>query len=129
MKLVDVVITKPNDQIVLATANGMAIRFSKRDARPMAETLRGSKVISLRKEDEVVGMVVADQPRHFSPRASLVTANVPPSDLVMRWPGTATVDMRRVRGGPSKRSRRRGTGSRSRGSQFCQQIPNAAPRR
>ena len=67
-ELVDVVITKPNDQIVLSTANGMAIRFAESDARPMGRNTSGVKGISLRKGDELVGMVVAD------PTATLLTA-------------------------------------------------------
>lgn len=67
-ELVDVVVTKPNDQIVLATANGMAIRFAESDARPMGRNTSGVKGISLKSGDEVVGMVVAD------PTATLLTA-------------------------------------------------------
>lgn len=67
-ELVDVVITKPADQIVLATANGMAIRFAESDARPMGRNTSGVKGISLKRNDEVVGMVVAD------PTATLLTA-------------------------------------------------------
>ena len=66
-ELVDVVITKPNDQIVLSTANGMAIRFSERDARSMGRNTSGVKGISLKKGDSLVGMVVAD------PDATLLT--------------------------------------------------------
>ena len=67
-ELVDVVITKPGDEIILATAEGMAIRFSEADARPMGRNSSGVKGISLRKEDSLVGMVVAD------PDATLLTA-------------------------------------------------------
>jgi len=66
-ELVDVVITKPRDQIVLATAGGMAIRFSERDARAMGRNTSGVKGISLKKGDSLVGMVVAD------PEATLLT--------------------------------------------------------
>jgi DNA gyrase subunit A len=66
-ELVDVVITKPKDQIVLSTANGMAIRFSERDARSMGRNTSGVKGISLKKGDSLVGMVVAD------PTATLLT--------------------------------------------------------
>ena len=59
-ELVDVVITKPKDQIVLSTAGGMAIRFAENDARSMGRNTSGVKGISLKKGDEVVGMVVAD---------------------------------------------------------------------
>ena len=67
-ELVDVVVTKPDDQIVLATANGMAIRFPESHARSMGRNTSGVKGISLRKGDAVVGMVVAD------PTATLLTA-------------------------------------------------------
>ncbi len=69
-ELVDVVVTKPNDQIVLATAGGRAIRFAEADARPMGRNTSGVKGISLKKGDELVGMVVAD------PTATLLTACV-----------------------------------------------------
>ena len=67
-ELVDVVITKPKDQIVLATAGGMAIRFSEADVRSMGRNTSGVKGISLKSKDEVVGMVVAD------PNTTLLTA-------------------------------------------------------
>ena len=66
-ELVDVVVAKPNDQIVLATANGMAIRFAESNARSMGRNTSGVKGISLKKGDELVGMVVAD------PTATLLT--------------------------------------------------------
>jgi DNA gyrase subunit A len=66
-ELVDVVVTKPGDEIVLSTANGMAIRFHEADARPMGRNTSGVKGITLRKGDDVVGMVVAD------PDATLLT--------------------------------------------------------
>jgi DNA gyrase subunit A len=46
----------------------MAIRFAESDARPMGRNTSGVKGISLRKGDELVGMVVAD------PTATLLTA-------------------------------------------------------
>jgi DNA gyrase subunit A len=67
-ELVDVVVTKPGDEIILATAQGMAIRFSEADARPMGRNSSGVKGISLGKGDSLVGMVVAD------PDATLLTA-------------------------------------------------------
>ncbi len=67
-ELVDVVITKQNDQIVLATANGMAIRFPESQCRSMGRNTSGVKGISLKRDDMVVGMVVAD------PNATLLTA-------------------------------------------------------
>ena len=57
-ELVDVVITEPGDEVVLATANGMAIRFSEADARPMGRNTSGVKGIAIRSDDQLIGMVV-----------------------------------------------------------------------
>ena len=46
-ELVDVVVAKPGDELVLATANGMAIRFKESDARPMGRNSSGVKGIRL----------------------------------------------------------------------------------
>ena len=59
-ELVDVVITEPGDEVVLATAKGMAIRFKETDARTMGRNSSGVKGVSLGAEDELVGMVVAN---------------------------------------------------------------------
>jgi DNA gyrase subunit A len=67
-ELVDIVVTKAGDEVVLATARGMAIRFKESDARPMGRNTSGVKGISLQGDDELVGMVVAD------PDAMLLTA-------------------------------------------------------
>lgn len=67
-ELVDVVVAQTGDELVLATANGMAIRFSEADARPMGRNSSGVKGISLQRGDELVGMVVAD------PEQTLLTA-------------------------------------------------------
>ena len=69
-ELVDVVVTKPGDELVLSTSNGLAIRFGEADARPMGRNTSGVKGINLSKGDKLVGMVVAD------PEASLFTACV-----------------------------------------------------
>jgi len=67
-ELVDVVVTKPGDEVVLSTAKGMAIRFSEADARSMGRNTSGVKGINLQRGDELVGMVVA------APDATLLTA-------------------------------------------------------
>jgi DNA gyrase subunit A len=59
--LIDVVLTHAGDEIVLATRQGMAIRFDENQARAMGRNTRGVKGINLTEGDEVVGMVVADQ--------------------------------------------------------------------
>ncbi len=52
-------ITSGHDQLILATRDGMSIRFDEQDARAMGRTARGVKAISLEGDDQVVGMVVA----------------------------------------------------------------------
>ena len=66
-ELIDAVITKPGDELVLATAKGMAIRFPESDARPMGRDTSGVRGIKLGAGDHLVGMVVAD------PAATLLT--------------------------------------------------------
>lgn len=61
--LVDVRIVEGDDDLVLSTSTGMAIRFNHEDARPMGRATRGVKGINLAKDDIVVGMVVADPER------------------------------------------------------------------
>jgi DNA gyrase subunit A len=64
-EVVDVVVTKPGDEVVLSTAHGMAIRFRQSDVRPMGRDASGVKGISLIGDDRVVGMVVADPAAHL----------------------------------------------------------------
>jgi len=66
-ELVDAVVTRPGDELILATAKGMAIRFPEGDARPMGRDTSGVRGIKLGSGDRVVGMVVAD------PDATLLT--------------------------------------------------------
>merc|ERR1711964_348821 len=66
-ELVDVVVTKPGDEVILATATGMAIRFQESDVRSMGRNTSGVKGIALSGQDELVGMVVAD------PQGTLLT--------------------------------------------------------
>ena len=48
-------------QLILGSRNGMAIRFSESDARPMGRSAYGVRGMQLREGDEVVGMsVIAD---------------------------------------------------------------------
>ncbi|MBN1765466.1 MAG: hypothetical protein JW860_09440, partial [Sedimentisphaerales bacterium] len=54
-------ITSGDDDIILGTRNGMAIRFHEEDVRAMGRTARGVKGITLRNSDMVVDMVVARQ--------------------------------------------------------------------
>ena len=53
--LINVIRTMGNDNIVLATANGMAICFNENDVRPMGRDAGGVKGITLVGDDYVVG--------------------------------------------------------------------------
>ena len=58
--LLDVKLTSGQDEIIIATSNGKAIRFNEAKVRPMGRTATGVRAVSLVHEfakDEVVGMV------------------------------------------------------------------------
>lgn len=52
--------TEGNDQVIIATKKGMAIRFNENDIRPMGRLARGVRAVRLREGDEVVGMSIVD---------------------------------------------------------------------
>ncbi|MHC4957783.1 MAG: DNA gyrase subunit A [Planctomycetota bacterium] len=56
--LLGAVLLTGNEEVVIATADGMAIRFNEKDVRRMGRTARGVRGIKLRAGDESVGMVV-----------------------------------------------------------------------
>src|SRR5213596_3544607 len=57
-ELIDVQVTDGKNDIVLATAHGMSIRFHEKDVRDMGRTTTGVKGIELDKKDHVIDMVV-----------------------------------------------------------------------
>jgi DNA gyrase subunit A len=57
-ELIDVQLTDGNNDIVLATRDGMSIRFQESDVREMGRATTGVKGIELESGDEVIGMVV-----------------------------------------------------------------------
>ncbi|MBV8780004.1 MAG: DNA gyrase subunit A [Phycisphaerae bacterium] len=57
-ELIGVEITSGEDQILLGTKHGMAIRFDEKDVRAMGRPAGGVKGIELDDEDEVVSMIV-----------------------------------------------------------------------
>jgi len=65
--VIGVAITHGDDQIVLGTRNGTAIRFKETNVRPMGRVATGVRGVHLRKGDEVVDMAVVD------PTATLLT--------------------------------------------------------
>jgi DNA gyrase subunit A len=57
-ELIEVQITDGTNDVVLATRNGMSIRFSEKDAREMGRATTGVRGIQLGADDRVIGMVV-----------------------------------------------------------------------
>src|SRR5262249_58591624 len=60
-RLIAVAETDGSRNLVIGTKNGMAIRFSEEDARPMGRTAAGVRGIQLREGDEVVAMQVVGE--------------------------------------------------------------------
>jgi DNA gyrase subunit A len=57
-ELIDVQVCDQNSDIILATKDGMSIRFHQSDVRDMGRATTGVKGIELEEGDEVIGMVV-----------------------------------------------------------------------
>lgn len=58
-ELINVELTDGNRQIILATKNGLAVRFEERNVRPTGRSSQGVRGINLKDNDEVIGMEVA----------------------------------------------------------------------
>ena len=58
--LIGAAISSGDNEIILGTRNGLAIRFSEETVRPCGRTARGVKGIGLRPNDEVVDLLVVD---------------------------------------------------------------------
>ena len=59
--LIGVSITGGQDEIILGTRDGMAIRFHEEQARSMGRVSMGVRGIKLRREDHVVAMVIVEK--------------------------------------------------------------------
>jgi len=57
-KLISVKMTEGNNDIVLGTRNGFAVRFNEKDVRDMGRTATGVRGVRLTKGDHVVGLLV-----------------------------------------------------------------------
>ena len=68
-ELIRVGVTQGDQDILLGTRSGLAIRFNEADARAIGRTARGVKGIRLAKDDEVIGMEV------LSPDATILTVS------------------------------------------------------
>ncbi len=54
-------LTQGESELIVATKNGMAIRFNENDARPLSRTARGVKAITLGEDDCVIGMATVTE--------------------------------------------------------------------
>jgi DNA gyrase subunit A len=52
--------TNGDNEVLISTAEGQAIRFHEKDARPMGRVSRGVRGIRLRKDDHVIGMDIVE---------------------------------------------------------------------
>lgn len=57
-KLVEAKLSDGNNDVIIGTRNGMAIRFNEKDVRDMGRTATGVRGIKLGKNDVVIGMIV-----------------------------------------------------------------------
>ncbi len=57
-ELIETCITHGDEQIIIASSGGLAVRFDERDARPMGRDTRGVKGMTLNEGDHVVSMAV-----------------------------------------------------------------------
>ena len=64
-ELMDVKLTSGEDELIIGTRKGMAIRFSEQEVRSMGRTARGVRGISLRKEDNIVGLELAQNGKYL----------------------------------------------------------------
>jgi DNA gyrase subunit A len=53
--------TTGDNEVVISTADGQAIRFHEKDVRPMGRVSRGVRGIRLRQGDQVIGMDIVEQ--------------------------------------------------------------------
>jgi DNA gyrase subunit A len=53
--------TTGDNEVIISTSQGQAIRFHERDARPMGRVSRGVRGIRLRAGDQVIGMDIAQE--------------------------------------------------------------------
>ena len=59
-ELIQVQLTDGEEDLIVATHNGLSIRFNEKDVRSMGRTTRGVKAITLSKGDYVIGVAVVN---------------------------------------------------------------------
>lgn len=64
-ELISVKLTNGEEDLILVTQKGMAIRFNEKDVRDMGRTAMGVKGVSLKKEDLVVSMEIVEKDKYL----------------------------------------------------------------
>lgn len=59
-ELIDVCLTDGDKNVIIATRDGMAVKFHESDVRAMGRSAAGVRGITLKDQDIVIGMVIAD---------------------------------------------------------------------
>lgn len=62
-ELIKTKLTDGKQNIIIATKNGMAVKFNEQDVREVGRAAKGVRAIRLKGGDEVIGMVVAKEDR------------------------------------------------------------------
>jgi DNA gyrase subunit A len=60
-RMIECKLTNGNNDVILGTAEGQAVRFHESAARELGRNTRGVKGITLRGSDRVVGMIIVDE--------------------------------------------------------------------
>ena len=58
-EVIEVILTEGKQQILMASKNGQAVKFSEQDVRIVGRASVGVRGIRLAKDDEVIGMIIA----------------------------------------------------------------------
>jgi len=66
-RLIDVKLTAGNQEVIIGTRDGMAVRFNEQEVRAMGRFVQGVRAITLRGDDVVIGMEVC------RPNATILT--------------------------------------------------------
>jgi len=70
-ELIDVKLTSGEDELIIGTKKGMAIRFSEKQVRSMGRTARGVRGITLAPNDQLIGLELVESGKYLL----VVTAN------------------------------------------------------
>lgn len=60
-ELIDAILTDGKTELIIATSNGMAVRFNENNIRQMGRTAAGVRGIKTKGDDKVIGMVKAEE--------------------------------------------------------------------